>query len=105
MRTSNLFLMVAVFFFGWTSSTLVAQRYSRPVVVNKVSVQAGYQGISQPVAIVASNPSVPGYNCSGLWYPYVIARPADRSWMREMPVANRPNRPLHFWGNSRRRLR
>ena len=42
---------------------------------------------------------------SGDWYPYVIAREQDRAWIREMPIEERPNRPLHFWGNSRRRLR
>ena len=38
-------------------------------------------------------------------YPYVIARPGDREWLRETPIEQRPNRPMHFWGNSRRRQR
>lgn len=42
---------------------------------------------------------------SGDWYPYVIAREEDRAWIRDTPVEDRPNRPMHFWGNSRRRLR
>ncbi len=36
-------------------------------------------------------------------YPYVIARPADRTWIRQMPIEYRPNRPMHFWGNNVRR--
>ena len=96
MRTSNLFLIAVVFIFGWTS-TLEEQRYS--------VLPAGYQRVSLPVAIVGSNRAVAGYNYSGQWYPYVITRPIDRSWIREMPMQHRPNRPLHFWGNSRRRLR
>lgn len=38
------------------------------------------------------------------WYPYVIARESDRDWIRQTPIELRPNRPLHFWGNSRRWL-
>ena len=41
---------------------------------------------------------------NGNWYPYTIARPADREWIRQTPMDQRPNRPLHFWGNSRRRM-
>ena len=90
MRTSNLFLIAVVFIFGWTS-TLEAQRLSRPLRTN-ISA-AAYQGIGL------------GNRRSGSdqWYPYVVARPVDRSWIREMPMQHRPNRPLHFWGNSRRR--
>ena len=39
------------------------------------------------------------------WYPYVIARGNDRAIIRNTPMELRPNRPMHFWGNSRRRLR
>jgi len=45
----------------------------------------------------------PECNQSLSCYDYVIARPADRQWIRETPVELRPNRPMHFWGNSRRR--
>jgi hypothetical protein len=38
------------------------------------------------------------------WYPYVIARGDDRTWIRQLPIEERPNRPMHFWGNSRRRV-
>lgn len=38
------------------------------------------------------------------WYPYVIARRGDRMWIRSTPVELRPNRPMHFWGNARRRI-
>ena len=33
------------------------------------------------------------------YYPYAIARPEDRSWIRSLPVEQRPTRPLHFYGN------
>ena len=33
------------------------------------------------------------------YYPYTIARPEDRSWIRSLPVEQRPTRPLHFYGN------
>ena len=99
MRTSKLFFLIAIVL-GWTSSTLEAQQYySIPV----------YRSKAGSTVVRVSNLPASNYGTrnasSTQWYPYVIARPADRSWMREMPVANRPNRPLHFWGNSRRRLR
>ena len=48
--------------------------------------------------------SVPSQYRNSNWYPYVIAKPEDREWIRETPVELRPNRPLHFWGNSKRRV-
>lgn len=42
-------------------------------------------------------PSTPRY------YPYTIARPQDRSWIRNLPMEQRPDRPLHFYGNRVRR--
>ena len=44
-------------------------------------------------------------NASSGWYPYVIARGEDRAMIRSTPMEFRPNRPMHFWGNSRRRMR
>jgi hypothetical protein len=43
------------------------------------------------------------YNSRTGWYPYVIARGEDRALIQSMPMEMRPNRPLHFWGNSVRR--
>jgi len=37
-------------------------------------------------------------------YPYIIVRPEDRAWLSGLPVEMRPNRPLHFYGNTVRRL-
>ena len=39
------------------------------------------------------------------WYPYVIARGEDRQRIENMPIEMRPNRPLHFYGNTVRRNR
>jgi len=33
------------------------------------------------------------------YYPFVIALPQDRQWIRNTPVEKRPTRPLHFYGN------
>ena len=33
------------------------------------------------------------------YYPYTIARPQDRAWIRSLPIEQRPTRPLHFYGN------
>ncbi len=33
------------------------------------------------------------------FYPYTIALPQDRSWIRSLPIEQRPARPLHFYGN------
>ncbi len=38
------------------------------------------------------------------WYPYTIARGMDRDWIRDTPMHLRPYRPLHFYGNTQRRL-
>ncbi len=37
------------------------------------------------------------------WYPRVIARGDDREIIRATPMELRPNRPMHFYGNSVRR--
>jgi len=113
MRTSNLVLIAAVFVFGLATSTLEAQlaaeAASAPIVsrmarllaaprtsdIPAVSSSALTQSVSPPAVATPYRQ----------WYPYVIARPEDRQWIRETPIELRPNRPLHFWGNSRRRLR
>jgi len=33
------------------------------------------------------------------YYPYMIARPEDRVWIRNLPIEQRPHRPMHFYGN------
>ena len=37
------------------------------------------------------------------YYPYTIARAQDRTWIRNLPMEKRPDRPLHFYGNRMRR--
>ncbi len=37
------------------------------------------------------------------WYPYVIARGADRAIIESTPIELRPYRPFHFYGNTVRR--
>ncbi len=37
------------------------------------------------------------------WYPYVIARSADRVNIQSTPMEFRPYRPMHFYGNTVRR--
>ncbi len=37
------------------------------------------------------------------WYPYVIARGADRAKIQNTPMELRPYRPMHFYGNTVRR--
>ena len=52
--------------------------------------------ISRPVGLVS--PIRRTANVSSNWYPYVIARGADRALIRQTPMEYRPNRPMHFWG-------
>lgn len=47
---------------------------------------------------------LPATQSGGSWYPYVVARREDRDWIRNTPIDCRPNRPLHIWGNTRRRI-
>ena len=77
-------------------STLEAQvlRRTFPTVANNVFVRPN---------LASGNRRTTGGSAN--WYPYVIARGDDRARIRETPMEYRPNRPLHFWGNSRRRLR
>ena len=37
------------------------------------------------------------------WSPNVIARGAQRQQIQSTPITQRPNRPLHFYGNTVRR--
>jgi len=77
-------------------STLEAQRIPRPNSILRMAART----VAQPVRRSADN-NVYGPHSNR--YPYVIARPEDREWIRSTPIEQRPNRPLHFWGNSRRR--
>ena len=38
------------------------------------------------------------------WYPYVIARGQERDRIQNTPMHQRPYRPLHFYGNTVRRM-
>ena len=43
------------------------------------------------------------YSATPNYYPHTIARPQDRAWIRNLPIEQRPDRPLHFYGNRVRR--
>ena len=101
MRTSNLVLIATVIVLGLGSSTLEAQLIPRPFLNVSAPV---YQGTVQPQILPATSVGIPVSNSYGQWYPYVIARAGDRQWIRQTPIELRPNRPMHFWGNSRRRI-
>lgn len=38
------------------------------------------------------------------WSPNIIATGPQREHLRSLPIEQRPNRPLHFYGNTVRRL-
>ena len=38
------------------------------------------------------------------WYPYVLARGQDRATIQSPPIVDRPYRPMHFYGNTVRRM-
>ena len=42
-------------------------------------------------------------NSQPTYYPYIIARGADRLAIQNTPMAMRPYRPMHFYGNAVRR--
>lgn len=92
MRNLTRFLFAITLGFSMLASTLEAQLLPRRIVTNRV--------LAAPRVPLARG------NVGSLdnWYPYVVARPSDRQWIRETPIEQRPNRPLHFWGNSRRRI-
>ena len=55
-------------------------------------------------AVISLSPSqVCAQNSS--YYPYVFARGSDRQVLRNMPIEQRPSRPMHFYGNAVRRNR
>jgi len=92
MQSSRIIPFAALLAVVSVCSTLEAQLLSRPALRGRI--------VGRPAASAAA---ASNYAASG-WYPYVVARPADRYWIRETPIEQRPNRPLHFWGNSRRRI-
>lgn len=96
MRNTIFFAVTASFVLLSFCSTLEAQVLQRPASIVRVAVRT----VAQPVIRVADTEN---YGPESQRYPYVIARPQDRQWIRETPVELRPNRPLHFWGNSVRR--
>jgi len=93
MQSSRIIPFAALLAVVSVCSTLEAQLLSRPAILNRVVGR-----------LATTSPAVSSDFASSGWYPYVVARPEDRYWIRETPVELRPNRPLHFWGNSRRRM-
>ena len=37
------------------------------------------------------------------YLPIIVARGETKEWIHSMPITERPNRPLHFYGNTVRR--
>lgn len=75
---------------------------STPLVGNVPATGAGTQAkVLAPVPTTSPVPNLSSGN--GKWYPYVIARGSDRDRIKEMPIEQRPYRPLHFYGNTVRR--
>lgn len=79
-----------------------------PAIVENKAIASeeptGIQVVPDKSASVAAHPAVKVPAQYRNWYPYVIARPEDRDWIQQTPIELRPNRPLHFWGNSKRRM-
>ncbi len=67
--------------------TLIARLFALALVVTAV-----------PATCQTLNAQEPG------WSPYVIARGQQRQIIRNTPIQYRPYRPLHFYGNTVRRI-
>ncbi len=63
--------------------------------INFVIVAALWASLLGSDAVTASEPG---------WSPVVIARGEYRDQIKSMPMEQRPYRPLHFYGNSVRRM-
>ncbi len=57
--------------------------------------------ISMTVSVSSTRALEPSYPRLS---PGVIATPQERAQLRSLPIEQRPNRPLHFYGNSVRRM-
>ncbi len=99
MRTRNFVLIASIFITAMVASSAEAQRVQRQLFNSTQVFQRNALAWSHTE--FATAPSA--YSTNSERYPYVIARPEDRQWIRETPIEMRPNRPMHFWGNSRRR--
>lgn len=62
---------------------------------NLIAVAAVLLGLSFPCFSVASEPG---------WVGQVIKPASQREQIRNTPIINRPYRPLHFYGNTVRRM-
>jgi hypothetical protein len=74
------------------SSTINMLRYRLFAAILTISMTA----FASPTQ--ALEPSSPRFS------PGVIATPQERAQLRSLPIEQRPNRPLHFYGNSVRRM-
>ncbi len=79
MRSLNTFVTAILFFSVALLATLLFS--------NQANAQAAAQFRGVPAF------SSPAY------YPFVIALPQDRQWIRNTPIEQRPTRPLHIYGN------
>jgi hypothetical protein len=81
--------IVAVFFVSFAA--IADAQVVRPVETYEIPVKGATVSDSVFTGKSLANPN--GY------YPYVIARPGDRQLIRNMPIQQRPTRPMHFYGN------
>jgi hypothetical protein len=73
----------------WTSLVSLQQYCSAQSIGGRFGIAGGTLNTTQPINTQR--------------YPYVIARGADRQVIQNTPIEQRPNRPLHFYGNFVRR--
>jgi hypothetical protein len=101
MKSIILFSLAWTLLIGLHSVDVAGQESRNLAAENAQSVTVPgadtlFRPVSDPFTIIED--SVPSR------YPFVIARPEDRAWLNSLPIEMRPNRPLHFYGNTIRRM-
>lgn len=94
-------LIASIVLIGLAHQDLNGQELTTPLAKNSGPVnqiETGFLSRSAPTPVFNSFETMPSR------YPFVIARPEDRSWLNSLPIEMRPNRPLHFYGNTLRRI-
>ncbi|WP_164100759.1 hypothetical protein [Candidatus Laterigemmans baculatus] len=63
-------------------------------------------GTCSALALLAAGSLLPATSAAAAeprWVPVIIARGEYREHLQSLPIEQRPNRPLHFYGNAVRR--
>lgn len=98
MKSLNqFFCFTVVTFLASVPATDAAAQHAAAQYVDAQGVMAQGANVQGFGTEVIFAPVVTGH--SNGYYPYVIARPQDRQVIRDMPIQQRPTRPLHFYGN------